>query len=229
MWSEPDDPCVCDHQQVRLETSEPEGWSHSKPRAYISAPDGGRAVANCLTATITMYDRGPGPRLIRRGEMASIRSTIVSHTSTRSCSPRCPMSIDRASSYVSLTSLAASDTAGHRSFGFDPLLSSFLTIESSFVSPLLVEGSTFWGLVASTFDAQRKRSCGWSMASAESCSANRRPPRARWCFAKACELGLEGIVSKRAGSFYRSGRSGSWLKTVNPDFVRRDACLAAAR
>jgi bifunctional non-homologous end joining protein LigD len=30
-------------------------------------------------------------------------------------------------------------------------------------------------------------------------------------FAKACELGLEGIVSKRAGSFYRSGRSRNWL------------------
>ena len=39
-------------------------------------------------------------------------------------------------------------------------------------------------------------------------------------FAKACELGLEGIVSKRQGSFYRSGRSRNWLKTVNPDFAR---------
>jgi bifunctional non-homologous end joining protein LigD len=39
-------------------------------------------------------------------------------------------------------------------------------------------------------------------------------------FAKACELGLEGIVSKREGSLYRSGRSRNWLKTVNPDFVR---------
>jgi bifunctional non-homologous end joining protein LigD len=39
-------------------------------------------------------------------------------------------------------------------------------------------------------------------------------------FAKACELGLEGIVSKRAGSFYKSGRSRNWLKTKNPDFVR---------
>ena len=39
-------------------------------------------------------------------------------------------------------------------------------------------------------------------------------------FAKACELGLEGIVSKREGSFYKSGRSGNWLKTMNPDFVR---------
>jgi ATP-dependent DNA ligase len=39
-------------------------------------------------------------------------------------------------------------------------------------------------------------------------------------FAKACELGLEGIVSKWAGGFYRSGRSRNWQKTINPDFVR---------
>jgi ATP-dependent DNA ligase len=39
-------------------------------------------------------------------------------------------------------------------------------------------------------------------------------------FAKACELGLEGIVSKRAGSFYRNGRSRNWLKAKNPNFVR---------
>jgi len=39
-------------------------------------------------------------------------------------------------------------------------------------------------------------------------------------FAKACELGLEGIVSKRAGSFYKSGKSRNWLKTINPDFIR---------
>jgi bifunctional non-homologous end joining protein LigD len=39
-------------------------------------------------------------------------------------------------------------------------------------------------------------------------------------FAKACELGLQGIVSKRAGSFYRSGKSRNWLKTKNPNFVR---------
>jgi len=38
-------------------------------------------------------------------------------------------------------------------------------------------------------------------------------------FAKACELGLEGVVSKRAGSFYKSGKS-NWLKTINPNFVR---------
>jgi bifunctional non-homologous end joining protein LigD len=39
-------------------------------------------------------------------------------------------------------------------------------------------------------------------------------------FAKACELGLEGIVSKRQGSCYRSGRSRNWLKTRNPNFIR---------
>ena len=39
-------------------------------------------------------------------------------------------------------------------------------------------------------------------------------------FAKACELGLEAIVSKRAGSRYRSGTSHSWLKSKNPAFMR---------
>jgi ATP-dependent DNA ligase len=39
-------------------------------------------------------------------------------------------------------------------------------------------------------------------------------------FDKACELGLEGIVSKRTGSFYQIGPSRNWLKTKNPDFVR---------
>jgi len=31
-------------------------------------------------------------------------------------------------------------------------------------------------------------------------------------------LGLEGIVSKRIGSRYVSGRTRAWLKTKNPDF-----------
>jgi bifunctional non-homologous end joining protein LigD len=37
-------------------------------------------------------------------------------------------------------------------------------------------------------------------------------------FAKACEMGLEGIVSKRAGSRYWNGRSKYWLKSKNPAF-----------
>jgi bifunctional non-homologous end joining protein LigD len=41
----------------------------------------------------------------------------------------------------------------------------------------------------------------------------------------ACKLGLEGIVSRRKDSFYRSGRSPDWLKSKNPacEAVRREA------
>jgi bifunctional non-homologous end joining protein LigD len=38
-------------------------------------------------------------------------------------------------------------------------------------------------------------------------------------FAKACEMGLEGIVSKRAGSRYIVGTSRTWLKCKNPALV----------
>jgi hypothetical protein len=35
-------------------------------------------------------------------------------------------------------------------------------------------------------------------------------------FREACKLGCEGIVSKRLGSPYRSGRSTHWVKVKNP-------------
>jgi len=35
-------------------------------------------------------------------------------------------------------------------------------------------------------------------------------------FKYACKLGCEGIVSKRLGSPYRSGRSAHWVKVKNP-------------
>ena len=35
-------------------------------------------------------------------------------------------------------------------------------------------------------------------------------------FAHACKMGLEGIVSKRKDSTYRSGRSPDWLKMKKP-------------
>jgi ATP-dependent DNA ligase len=40
-----------------------------------------------------------------------------------------------------------------------------------------------------------------------------------------CKLGLEGIVSKRLGFRYRSGRSPDWLKSRNPNApaVEREA------
>jgi len=40
-------------------------------------------------------------------------------------------------------------------------------------------------------------------------------------FRHACGMDLEGIVSKRIGSRYVSGRTRAWLKTKNPDFERR--------
>src|SRR4051794_16585735 len=40
-------------------------------------------------------------------------------------------------------------------------------------------------------------------------------------FRHACGLGLEGIVSKRIGSRYVSGRTRAWLKTKSPNFERR--------
>jgi bifunctional non-homologous end joining protein LigD len=36
-------------------------------------------------------------------------------------------------------------------------------------------------------------------------------------FQHACKMGFEGIVSKRLDKPYRSGRSGDWIKTKNPD------------
>lgn len=40
-------------------------------------------------------------------------------------------------------------------------------------------------------------------------------------FAKACEMGLEGIVSKRLGGLHWSGRCRNWLKVKNPAFQRK--------
>jgi len=45
-------------------------------------------------------------------------------------------------------------------------------------------------------------------------------------FAKACEMGLEGIVSKRVGSRYWSGPSRQWLKSKNPEFSRTTSARA---
>jgi bifunctional non-homologous end joining protein LigD len=44
-------------------------------------------------------------------------------------------------------------------------------------------------------------------------------------FQHACKLGLEGIVSKRKDSAYRSGRSPDWLKMKNSNApaVKRQA------
>jgi hypothetical protein len=41
-------------------------------------------------------------------------------------------------------------------------------------------------------------------------------------FQHACKMGLEGIVSKRKDSLYRSGRSPDWLKMKNPACEARE-------
>ncbi len=43
-------------------------------------------------------------------------------------------------------------------------------------------------------------------------------------FRQACKLGCQGIVSKRLGSRYRSGRSRDWIKLKKPapPAVRRE-------
>jgi bifunctional non-homologous end joining protein LigD len=50
-------------------------------------------------------------------------------------------------------------------------------------------------------------------------------PETALVFANAPKLGVEGVVSKRLGSRYRSGRSRDWLKFKNPaaPAVRREA------
>jgi ATP-dependent DNA ligase len=59
-------------------------------------------------------------------------------------------------------------------------------------------------------------------------------------FKQACTLGCEGIVSKRLGYPYRSGRVNHWLKIKNPaapavkreaeeDWASRDSSFAAER
>ena len=40
-------------------------------------------------------------------------------------------------------------------------------------------------------------------------------------FEKACEMGLEGIVSKRLGGVYSSGPCRNWVKVKNPAFSRK--------
>jgi bifunctional non-homologous end joining protein LigD len=44
-------------------------------------------------------------------------------------------------------------------------------------------------------------------------------------FREACRVGCEGIVSKRLGSSYRSGRTMNWIKVKNPNApaVKREA------
>lgn len=48
-------------------------------------------------------------------------------------------------------------------------------------------------------------------------SRRRAHPKGALVFQHACKLSAEGIVSKRLGSRYRSGRTPDWLKFKNPE------------
>ena len=66
---------------------------------------------------------------------------------------------------------------------------------------------------------------GSSVFAAERIHSSIAHPNGAAVFQHACNLGAEGIVSKRLGSHYRSGRSPDWLKFKNPDApaVKREA------
>jgi ATP-dependent DNA ligase len=51
------------------------------------------------------------------------------------------------------------------------------------------------------------------------------PPASAALLRPCLQVGLEGIVSKRLGSPYRSGRSRDWIKSKNPaaPAVKREA------
>ena len=82
--------------------------------------------------------------------------------------------------------------------------------------------STYWSLTARTFGENR-----WCARRRSSILRKSRPgvrlnehlehPEGAVVFQHACKMGLEGIVSKRLGSRYRSGRSPDWLKFKNPE------------
>jgi len=72
------------------------------------------------------------------------------------------------------------------------------------MTPITIGGHTRWnrllrGIVAALSINRRLASLAASLA----------------VFAHACKMGLEGSVSKRKDSTYRSGRSPDWLKMKN--------------
>jgi ATP-dependent DNA ligase len=68
-------------------------------------------------------------------------------------------------------------------------------------------------------------SCLESGISGPTADAKSAPTNHKGLKLDACRIGLEGIVSKRLGSPYRSGRSPDWLKMKNPEApaVKREA------
>jgi len=68
-------------------------------------------------------------------------------------------------------------------------------------------------------------SCARAVLACDCLNEHLEHPEGYVVFRHACQMGLEGIVSKRLGSRYRSGRSPDWLKSKNPNApaVKREA------
>jgi len=89
---------------------------------------------------------------------------------------------------------------------------------------------TSWSWTAPTCDGSQSRYARrpWLASYAragQDLNEHLEHPDGHVVFHHACTLGAEGIVSKRLGSRYRSGRSPDWLKFKNPQApaVRREA------
>jgi ATP-dependent DNA ligase len=80
-------------------------------------------------------------------------------------------------------------------------------------------------VLSKTAKVNQASSVGWFAAVSPSMIRRLRGDDGETVFRHACKVGLEGIVSKRKDSPYRSGRSPNWLKMKNPaaPAVRREA------
>ena len=83
--------------------------------------------------------------------------------------------------------------------------------------------SSYWSSTAPTCAESRSRSA--RRRTGVRLNEHLEHPEGEVVFRHACKMGLEGIVSKRLGSRYRSGRSPDWLKFKNPQApaVKREA------
>ena len=69
--------------------------------------------------------------------------------------------------------------------------------------------------------SDERRFRNWSQGSTTSSLARPSRPRACSCLPTRASWAWRAIVSKRAGSRYKSGPSRNWLKCLSPEFQRR--------
>ena len=89
------------------------------------------------------------------------------------------------------------------------------------MSPLIFSASRATISASARSRSGETRSRTWSLGSGGIHFSAALEAEGVFVFAHACQLGLEGIVSKRTGSRYKSGASRNWLKCLSPEFQRR--------